>query len=399
MFEALAASELMPGLRAVDFAPMVEELSELDLTAGEELLGRDDASDRLFVVLKGRLEVSVETEHGHQILATVEPGGVFGEIGMLAGGSRSAAVRALTDARVATLTAAGLEQLVAAHPVQGEALAQRATERLRRTQVIEHVSTSFGVIDPEALAEVEQLVDWVTVPAGARLFREGDPGDAAYVVAAGRLRAFRQVGGVEVEIGEVGRGELVGEMSLVDGEPRTASVYAVRDTQLIRFSRDAYESLLTRYPRVGLEVARIALRRTRSAPDLDRTRQLSVVVVPVSTGDRRPRLRGRADRSPRPRGPHGEQPPGSTRTSPARASPRSATTTSARCASRTTSKASRRPTATSSTRSTTAGRPGAVGPCAGPTTSCWWPTPRPTPSPVSSSRSCGSWSPIATTRR
>ena len=125
---------------------------------------------------------------------------------------------------------------------------------------------------------------WVTIPAGSCLFREGDAGDAAYIVAAGRLRAFRHVGGVEVEIGEVGRAELVGEMSLVDGQPRTASLFAVRDTQLIRFSRAAYEQLLDRYPRVGLEVARIALGRSRAAGHRDGARQLSIVVVPISAG-------------------------------------------------------------------------------------------------------------------
>ena len=72
------------------------------------------------------------------------------------------------------------------------------------------------------------------VRAGTRLFSEGDPGDAAYFVVTGRLRAFRAEGENETEVGEIGRGEMVGEMALLEHQLRRASVYAVRDSQLVR---------------------------------------------------------------------------------------------------------------------------------------------------------------------
>ena len=284
LLEALAASELLPGLRPVDYAPVVDEVEIVDLDSGQVLVAEGDAAASVFVALAGTLEAVLDTEHGTQRLAVIEAGGVIGEIGLLAGGTRAATVRAVTDCQVAEMRADGLRQLLSAHPSHGEDLARRATERLRRTQVIGHFSRLFGVIDPEVLGVVEELVEWVTVPAGSRLFAQGEEGDAAYLVAAGRLRAFRQTGGVEVELGEIARAELVGEMSLLDGEPRGAAVYAVRDSQLIRFSRAAYDELLQRYPRVGLEVAQVVLQRSRGAATRDRARRLSVVVVPITPG-------------------------------------------------------------------------------------------------------------------
>jgi NTE family protein/lysophospholipid hydrolase len=275
----------MPNLQAADFQEVAEEIHVRRLAAGEELVRRGEAADRLFVIAAGQLEVVLETGTGAQQLSVLGAGMVVGEIGLLAGDTRSATVRAVTTAEVVSLSSGGVRRLIAAHPAGGEELARRATERLRRTQVIDHFTQMFGVIDPQVLRVVEQLVSWVSLPAGAELFAQGDEGDAAYLVAAGRLRASRRTpGGVETEIGEIGRAELLGEMSLVDGEPRYASVHAMRDSQLIRFSRAAYEELLDRYPRVGLEVAQIALRRTRHRAERDRHRRLSIVVVPASPG-------------------------------------------------------------------------------------------------------------------
>ena len=84
------------------------------------------------------------------------------------------------------------------------------------------------------LSALAQAGSWVTVRGGSVLIREGEPGDAAFVVARGRLQVVRAVEGNEMVIGEIGPGELVGEIALVAERPRTATVRAVRDTELVR---------------------------------------------------------------------------------------------------------------------------------------------------------------------
>jgi predicted acylesterase/phospholipase RssA/CRP-like cAMP-binding protein len=282
--DALARSDLLQGLGPAAARELAVDVATQELGAGEQLITTGDAADDVFFVVQGQLEIVLDTTRGGQQLSLLGPGAVVGEIGVLSGDTRSATVRAVTRSRVAAITSERLGRLLTNHPAHAEDLARRATERLRRTRLIEHMTTLFGIIDTEVLAAVEELMEWVSLPAGAQLFAEGDPGDAAYLVATGRLRAFRRSheSGAELEIGEMGRAQLVGELSLLDGEPRTASVYAVRDCQLIRFSRPAYEELLHRYPDIGLEVARMALRRVRGVTDRDHDRRLSVALVPIS---------------------------------------------------------------------------------------------------------------------
>ena len=77
-----------------------------------------------------------------------------------------------------------------------------------------------------------------TIEKNAILFEEGDSGDEAYLIAQGTVEIFRRAGNREESIAVLGRGEVIGEMSLIDRSPRMASARASQDTQLIVISQD-----------------------------------------------------------------------------------------------------------------------------------------------------------------
>jgi CRP-like cAMP-binding protein len=276
-------NELLRELGHDAIVSIADQIRSMELEDGTELVGQGEEADELYLLLSGRLEVVIETDSGPQTLTTLEPGSTVGEIALLAGDRRSATVRACAPSEVAVISEAGFKRLLAAHPAQAEGLARRAVERLRETQLIGQLNRIFGHLDAEVLATIQALIEWVPARAGTRLFSEGQPGDAAYLVVTGRLRAFQGQGSGEVDMGEVGRAELVGEMALLDDAPRTATVYAVRDSQLVRFSRAAFETLLARYPSAGLFVAQTVLRRTHNT-SRDHSTRMSVVLVPGGDG-------------------------------------------------------------------------------------------------------------------
>ena len=124
----------------------------------------------------------------------------------------------------------------------------------------------FRDLDPELYDMLATELTRLYLPSGSVLFHQGDPGDAVYVVITGRLRVvYRQPDGQTVVLGEIGRGETVGEMALLTGEPRSATVMAVRDSELARLSEDGFRALMSRKPELALHLARrlvIRLRRT-----------------------------------------------------------------------------------------------------------------------------------------
>jgi len=93
------------------------------------------------------------------------------------------------------------------------------------------------------LASPEPLV---TLAAGETLFREGEDGDRAYVVRSGRLEISRRVGSADVVIAVDGPGTIVGEMALIDDNPRSATVRALDDTELAVIPKEAFQFHLAR---------------------------------------------------------------------------------------------------------------------------------------------------------
>ncbi|HEU5084052.1 MAG TPA: cyclic nucleotide-binding domain-containing protein [Acidimicrobiales bacterium] len=277
--QLLAGSQLARALGPEALDAIADELRILELAPGGELVHEGDVADELYLLLSGTLEVVIDGVGEEQTLTRLHAGATVGEIALLAGDRRSATVRATEPCTVAAISDAGFRRLLAEHPAEAEALARRAVERLRETQLIGQLNLLFGHLDTEVLVTIKDLLEWVPVRAGTRLFEQGDEGDAAYLVVTGRLRAFRRgEGDVEIEVGEVGRGEMAGEMALLEDTPRRATVYAVRDSQLVRFSRAAFTALVNRYPAAGLVVAQTVLRRTSGAREA-RPQHLSVAVV------------------------------------------------------------------------------------------------------------------------
>lgn len=124
-----------------------------------------------------------------------------------------------------------------------------------------------------------------TVAAGAWLFREGEAGDALYVVRAGRLEVVDESSANILR--ELGRGDATGELALLTASPRSASVRAVRTSEVIVIDRDAFEAALVHSPDLSRALTRTLaeqLRDTRAPVPALRPRPVTVALVPLEEG-------------------------------------------------------------------------------------------------------------------
>ncbi|MBY0423425.1 MAG: patatin-like phospholipase family protein [Parvularculaceae bacterium] len=133
-------------------------------------------------------------------------------------------------------------------------------ERLR-------VLSFFRDLGPDAIADVVARAQWYSLAGGWDLFQQGTPPDFFYVVVSGRLIVVRESQGRENVVGYIRAGEPVGEMSLLSGEAHSASVYALRDTELVALSRADFDALLKAHADFASELARQVLARSRRPRD------------------------------------------------------------------------------------------------------------------------------------
>jgi EmrB/QacA subfamily drug resistance transporter len=138
----------------------------------------------------------------------------------------------------------------------------------------------FAGLQPALREAVAERARPVRVAAGEWLFREGETGDALYVVRAGRMHVVEDATGTLIR--EIGRGDAVGELALLTGSPRAASVRAARATDLLAVFRDDFDELLRTAPALPLALTRTLaqqLREMRGPAQMTRPRPATVAVL------------------------------------------------------------------------------------------------------------------------
>jgi CRP/FNR family cyclic AMP-dependent transcriptional regulator len=102
-------------------------------------------------------------------------------------------------------------------------------------------------------------------PAGTILFEEHDPGSKMYVIRQGRVRIFRRLGTSEIVLAFLGAGEFFGEMSLLEGLPRSASAEVVEPSQIIEVGGDAFEEMVRGNIEIAVRIMKKLASRLREA--------------------------------------------------------------------------------------------------------------------------------------
>jgi CRP-like cAMP-binding protein/di/tricarboxylate transporter len=140
------------------------------------------------------------------------------------------------------------------------------TETVRPEEVLTRVGLFAGLGRVE-LAKLAAHLEPVAVEPGDVVFRQGDPGDSLYLVAAGALGVFVATpeGRDLLRVGTLSPGDPFGEMALFTGEPRSATIRAVRGGSVLRLPRERFLVLLGREPSIALTILTTLSERLRSA--------------------------------------------------------------------------------------------------------------------------------------
>ena len=127
------------------------------------------------------------------------------------------------------------------------------------------------LLGPDADADVAAVnglareLAWIFCARGQTICEQGQPSDALFFLIRGRALAVYQdeATGLSQIVGEIGRGETIGEMGILTGEPRSLTVVCSRDSELLRLDRATFERLVVEHPRILLSVSQTVIERLR----------------------------------------------------------------------------------------------------------------------------------------
>ncbi len=248
----VAIKSRMPLLLPLTSLQMREFLLDSNIRTprpGEAIFGHNDYSDSFYSLLAGEAQIEIDPAKPRRNV-TIRAGEFFGEMSLISGRRRTYTVRAgegcvlIESPRRTTLKL--INSVAAVRRLVDETFLLRAIE----TQLARGVSP----------ADLKVLAGSATVhsyEANEVLFKEGDPGDALYLIRSGSLMVVRNVAGHEVVLAYVPAGHYVGEMALISDTPRSATVRAAVRTEVIRLEGAVFEQMIERYPDLGERVRRV----------------------------------------------------------------------------------------------------------------------------------------------
>jgi CRP-like cAMP-binding protein len=127
----------------------------------------------------------------------------------------------------------------------------------------------FSALDDDDATSLRESMATEKLSRGKILFREGQEGDRLYVVVEGKIKlGTTSSDGRENLLSILGPGEMFGELSLFDPQPRTSTATAVTDARLVSLAHEAVIGLVTTHPQTSLELLRRLAQRLRKSNDI-----------------------------------------------------------------------------------------------------------------------------------
>src|SRR6516225_9374683 len=163
-----------------------------------------------------------------------------------------------------------------------------ANETEQLVQFLKNVKL-FAELSPESLGKLVRCLKVAEFPPAEVIVREGAPGVSMYVIKSGLVEVRKKdpTTGIDFLVAQLSEGAAVGEMSLLTGKPRSATVTTVQPTVVFTLTRADFRNLLTQHPEISLGLARILAERLEDA-----TKQVGIEYVNLFKGKFDPRVVG-----------------------------------------------------------------------------------------------------------
>ena len=249
--ELLRRSALFQFLPDDDFEKLQALLQEERYDFGELIVKQGEPANAFYVLISGRARaVKTGANNGEEIvLGSLRPGDSFGEAALIEGGTRNATVRCSTSVEVLRLDRSDFLALAENVPELKQHV--QMTRRAHTLQGFLYEFSNFGRLPTPALRGMIEKLQRVQVQKGNLIIKEGDAAGPMYILEKGRARAFTQNNGAVRNLAFYRDGDFFGELSILNGSRRAASVEAFSDCELLALDPNAVRSLKQSYPEFG----------------------------------------------------------------------------------------------------------------------------------------------------
>ncbi len=248
----LADTPLFSGLCREELNALIDSLTLKSFSAGDVIYEQGGEGECLFLIGTGTVCQQTRLKNGNaRIDARLREGDFFGEHAFMSHYRHSNSAIAETDADILMIDRATFDQWVAKHPRILEVVESFYRQRVL-TWILAMTPLFKDVPDQIRLALANKF-NVRSFARGEAIVREGERGDAFYLIRSGSVAVVASkidAKGGQVELGRLSEGSFFGEISLLSGKPRTATVIADQNVELMELTRENFDAIATDFPSV-----------------------------------------------------------------------------------------------------------------------------------------------------
>lgn len=231
--DAITDNDFLKNLDSSQVREIVDCMYAREFAANSLVIKEGDAGSHLYVSAEGDLEVLKDGK----VLGRMGPGKAFGELAILYNCTRTASVKAVTNAKVWVLDRSAFQVIMMRTGIQRQ---EENINFLRSVPLLQNLSN-------EILAKMADVLEVDFYPAHEYIIRQGATGDTFFIISHGKVKVTQKVFGQtnEEDIRTLGRGEYFGEQALLREERRTANVVALEPgVECLALDRESFNQLI-----------------------------------------------------------------------------------------------------------------------------------------------------------
>lgn len=253
---------LFSDLTGEELAYLSERVNDINIAAGSTVFKEGDPGDSILIISFGEVKILAKNSKGEEVdVARLKEGEFFGEFGYFSNSRRQASAVAVVDSELLELTRDILLDIGQKHPRINQVLLsfykQRVADKVMAT------SDLFRHIDKKERTEILHKLTLQTFEPGTLIIQEGCPGDYLYLIKSGKADVTTWRDEQEMLLATIKEGEFFGEISLVTGAARTASVRARTLVETLRLSKADLEDVASKHPKIKKVIDDIIRKRVQ----------------------------------------------------------------------------------------------------------------------------------------
>ncbi len=250
---------LFSDLSQDEFIEIIKRLRSKSFPPQTLIFKEGDSGDSIFLVASGKINIYKKDSSGRQVLLrTINEGDFFGEFSYFANSKRNVSAISATEVQLLELTREEIDNMIESFEGVKSALVE-----FYKARVLDSILGVTPVFRELPYSEREKFLPRFELEIKRKdedIVREGEAGDSMFVIVSGAVEVWTKRGEKKIVLATLREGDFFGEISLVTGETRTATVTAIKETRLMKLKKTDFDEIANKYPRV-LEVTKRVLER------------------------------------------------------------------------------------------------------------------------------------------